>query len=707
MPRIRHALAGLAAAVASIAAAASTPAPGVAQEADSVGTPGDTLPSVVLDSLEVTVLRTPIELMEAPFAVSAVDVSRSRRGEPGLAIDGALLGIPGVQVDDRYNAALGERISIRGFGARAAFGVRGIRVLVDGIPATLPDGQTTLSHVDPALLGRVEVIRGPASALYGNASGGVLRLRTVAPPAVGFREELRTTAGSDGLLRLESRTGGSWNGAAYRLSLSRLEYDGFREWSASEHLRADGVVRVPRGAGELRIHLNAVDYSARNPGSLSDSALVADPTAAHGFNVAQGTREEGRQGQLGISWQDAVAGGRLEASAWAVRREIENPIPPAIIDLDRWGGGARVLLRDPAEPGSWRPGWAVGFETELQRDDRRNFENEGGSRGALALDQEETVTSGALFGQVHLRPGDGVDAMAGLRADVIRFEAEDHLVGAGPAGDPDDSGSRTLSAVSPSAGIGLEAAPGLRVYGNVATAFETPTTTELVNRPGGAGGFNPEVEPQRTVSVEFGVKGRLRPAGVRLAYQLAGYRARIADQLIPFEVPEVPGRRFFRNAGSSIHRGIEASAEAALPGGLSVEAAYTRTDARFDEFRTGDAVHDGNRIPGVAPHDVEVAAAWRSSGPAWARLQLRGVSAVPVDDAGTAEADGYVTVGVRIGADALPLAGARVSPFAGVDNLLDASYVTSVVPNAFGGRYFEPGPGRAIHAGVSVAFGGG
>ncbi|HEU0079723.1 MAG TPA: TonB-dependent receptor, partial [Longimicrobiaceae bacterium] len=265
--------------------------------------PPDTLPEVRLDTLAVRVLRSPLPLLRAPYAVSVATEDELRRARPGLALDEALGGIPGVQVSNRYNYAVGERISVRGFGARAQFGVRGVRVLVDGIPATLPDGQTTLNHVDPGALGRAEVVRGPASALYGNAAGGVVQLTTAPPPPGPFGVESRAVAGGDGLLRAQASVGGTRGGWTYRAGGTRLSYGGFRE-----HSRADNTLRhaqaARRGArGELRLTLSAVGDDALNPGSLSDSLLRVDRTRAFARNRVQRTGEEGRQGQVGFSWR--------------------------------------------------------------------------------------------------------------------------------------------------------------------------------------------------------------------------------------------------------------------------------------------------------------------------------------------------------------------------------------------------------------------
>ncbi|MDQ3308584.1 MAG: TonB-dependent receptor, partial [Gemmatimonadota bacterium] len=640
----------------------------------------DTVPAVPLDTLTVTGLRTPFSAARAPYAVTVVGTEQIQRARPGLALDEALRGVPGVQVDNRYNYALGERISIRGFGARAQFGVRGIKVLLDGIPATLPDGQTTLNQVDLGALSRVEVLRGPASALYGNAAGGVILLESEIPRGA----EARVVGGANGLRRVQGTVGGVRGG----VNVSHLQYGGFREWSDADNLRANARVQI----GGLRVVANAVRYDARNPGSLADTALARDRTQAFANNVRQQTGEQGSQGQAGVVWQGRAGPGHVEVAGYALAREIENPIPQRIIDLERTAGGMRAMYRLDAGPFRW----LVGAESELQADERLNFVNRQGERADRVLDQRERVTSAAGFTQLVATLGRRLDLLGAVRYDRFRFAVRDQLIS---ESNPDDSGSRTLAAVSPSVGASWAIADALHLYGNVATAFETPTTTELANQPTGAGGFNPELEPQRTRSFEVGAKGWL---GRIAAYQLAAYHARVRDALIPFRVPGQPDRDFFRNAGSVVHQGWEAGVALTPLPRVRSQLAYTHTSARYREYTVGGNEYRGNRIPGVAPHRLDALLSlgfWRGG---YLELDGRYASDTAVNDTNTATSPAYFVSDARIGASNLRLGRVVVAPFLGVSNLFDTRYNTSVVVNAFGGRFYEPGPGRALYAGARV-----
>ena len=655
----------------------------------------------------VTVVRTTIDLARAPYAVSVNTRDQNQRGRPGLGLDETLAGIPGLQVDNRFNYAQGERISIRGFGARAQFGVRGVRLLLDGIPLTLADGQTSLNNIDVAQIGRAEVVRGPASAMHGNAAGGVIQLSTDSAAdltSTRLGATLRQDYGEHGMARGQIALAGVRGATTYKVAHSKLTYQGYRQWNDSRNDRAD--LRVTHGTPrrDLALVVNWMDFSARSPGGLDTARLRADRDQAFTNNLRFRTGEWGRQTQVGGTWREHVSGFDVDLSAHGLTRELDNPIPQRIVVIDRGAGGARLgVSSSPAVAG--RPlRLSVGTELQLQRDDRLNYVNLDGARGADTLDQLEKVTNTAAFAQAHIEPFARAGVMLGLRYDRIRFEAEDHLIG---TGNPDDSGDRTMSAVSPSVGVSLRATPRLDLYSNFSTSFETPTTSELANQESGAGGLNPALDPQRTRSVEVGLNGRLSAAGVAGSYQVAAYQANVEDALIPFEVASLPGRQYFRNAGRTRHRGIETAASLVLPRGVSLRAAYTHTDAVFDEYAVTSGgtttVYDGNRVPGVAPNRGDVTLSWQSRR-IFADWDTRAYSRIPVDDANTQRSPAYTTHGLRLGLRDLRAGAATLAPHIGVMNLLDVDYNSSVVVNAFGGRFFEPGPPRSVYGGVKATF---
>ena len=668
---------------------------------------GQTQPedTITLAPVVVTVLRSPLRLDRVPFSTSVLAGPEFTEGNTGLFIEEALHGLPGVRVQNRYNASVGERISIRGFGARSQFGVRGIKILVDGIPATLPDGQSTLDHLDIGSLGRVQALRGPAAALYGNGAGGVILFESVPPHSGAYRHDAAVVAGSDGLLRVQTTGSGTAGGVTFRASAAQSRFDGFRNnetgsgedpYSQSTRTTLNAGFAANAAGGRLSLQLNGLQLDALNPGSLPGELFDDGSNQAWGFNVGRRTRKDVRQGQAGISWQGGVGGLEGTFSAYGVRRELDNPIPTSVIDLDRSGGGVRVALGRGWDVAAGSARADFGVEGEFQSDDRRNFANDGGEAAALTLDQQERVRATALFGQLQLPLNTRIGVVGALRFDHFSFNADDRFQA---ANNPDDSGTRTMTGLNPSLGLHLDLGDH-GVFASVARSFETPTTTELANQPDRAGGFNPGLEPQRGWTLEGGLRGDL---GGRASYDLAAYSSTLANQLVPFEVPSAPGRRFYRNAGKSRIQGFEAAARAELSSLLSARLAYGYVDARFTEFSVGGNDYADNSVPGIAPHRLE--GALRAALGLWyGELRVEARGEVPANDANDARADGYTLVELRVGGSGIRAGEMRLSPFAAITNLTDARYASSVVVNAFGGRYFEPGPDRGGYLGLSVTW---
>lgn len=646
-----------------------------------------------LDEVVVTAAGMPTPIGSAAYAAARNGPDVTRRARAGLGLSEPLHAVPGVQVDNRYNHALGERITVRGFGARTQFGVRGVRVIVDGIPATMPDGQTTLNHLDLGTIESVEVVRTPMAALFGNAAGGVIAIRTAASPAAPLAISSRLVTGSDGLMRRQLGTGGTTSAGSYLVHAGRLDYDGYRAHGSADNRYFAARTNSNVGPGSLALTFHHVTYDALNPGALPDSILRRDRSAAFPLNVAQNTGESGRHSQAGVRMERALARYVLATSAYFVRRKLDNPIPPRIIQLSRRAGGARVSL-GLAPPEAARLSWDAGMETAVQRDDRLNFANMAGEPGELTLDQEERVRANAVFFTARSRLTDRMLLQVGLRGDVTTFSVADRLI---DAANPDDSGARRMRSWNPSLGVSVRAAGETRIFLNVGTAFETPTTTELANRPDGSGGFNPGLEPQKTRSVEAGVNGFTQ----RIYYQAALYRSRVTGALVPFEIPAAPGRQFYRNAAAARHQGAEFLVAGPLSEWGEVRVAYTWTDARYRDYVVEGISFESKRLPGVAPHRVEtiVRAASRR---AFMDLESRYQARVPTNDANSAHSGAYATHGVRAGLTQVRWARLSGSPFFGVENLLDRKYNSSVVVNAAGGRYYEPGPGRTLYVGLDL-----
>jgi iron complex outermembrane recepter protein len=626
----------------------------------------------------------------APFAVTLQARSPDELAiDPGLSLERVLAGIPGVQINDRGHFALGERVAIRGMGWRAAFGVRGIHAVLDGIPLTMPDGQAILDIVDPSHITRAEIIRGPSSVFWGNAGGGVLFLSSdPAATAPSFR--LRAMGGSFERRQWAATSSATLGRARVNGFLSHHGQSGFRDHSEGHMLRAGlNTTLTLNERSRIRITGALADQDTQAPGSLTRDEWSADSRMADARYVNTSSGKQSRHGQVGMTFEHRSPVGLLTATTYGIARSLDNPLPFAFVRVGRQAGGARLSLQEEAG----RLTWGVGVDAAMQRDDRLNFNNDNGAPGQnLRLDQLETVRNVAAFAHGGFALTSAMRITAGLRADRIDFHLSDGLM----AGGRDVSGSRSFGAVSPSVGISMQR--GLTViFAGIGTSYETPTTTELVNTPDGSGGFNPDVGPQRTIGFEAGARGFIER--LRLEFDIAAFHMLVNGRLVSFTTDQSLGREFYRNAGRSTHSGAELSLQWQATDVLRLEATYDRSLLVFleEELR-------GNQLPGQTPQRLRLAAAV-SSGPLFGRADAEMVSGFFVDDRNEQRAPGHTLVHMRVGHRGIPLGTApRLQPFAELNNVFDTDYVASVIVNAAGGRFFEPGQGRSLQVGLSLSF---
>lgn len=654
-----------------------------------------------VDTLAITITRATAVLPRVPAAVSVVTRERIQAGRLGLTLDEALVDVPGVLVNNRYNFSLGTRISLRGFGARAAFGVRGIRLIADGIPLTMPDGQSNLNNIDLTSVGRIEVLRGAASMLHGNAAGGVIELRSEQPPP-GFAMEARAVAADLGrgglgdLARFNVKAGGGSDRTRYLLSAAHASGDGSREHASFEQTNVTArVERLSPNQARTAFTLSLADAPiAENPGSLPRDSAALKPHMAWPRNIATRAREQSRQLQAGVQHARHIGSAVLDATVYGLTRTLDNPLPFAYITLDRRAGGVRSTFGTAHV--------VVGVDVEAQADERAEFNNDAGNRGLnQRRDQTDRIVSIGPFVRLLHDFTPRLSAAGGVRYDRARFEVEDRFLTDGR----DDSGERTLSAFSPSLGFTYQMAPANTLFASVSTSFQTPTTTEMINAPPAPGepccaaGFN-DLDPERALSFEVGFRGRL---SARVSMAASMYQMRVRDAIVPFQVAAAEGREFFRNAGRTRHRGVELTATTAVTRAVGVTASYTYSDFMFEDDGIDGADYEGNRVPGVPPHHALLRAVLRNR---YVVLEPEAefTSSYFADDANTENArnEAVTVYNVRLRA-ARSLGPTRLQPFAALTNLMDERYNSSVVINAAGARYFEPAPGRSFYVGLAFA----
>ena len=648
-------------------------------------------------------------VLGSPFAISVIRPDSTRPGQRHSSVDETLALIPGVTAVSRNNPSQDPRLSIRGFGARSAFGVRGIRVLRDGIPVTLPDGQTPLDYVSLESVGSIEVLRGAASALYGNASGGVVDMRSSDPSSSPFSMSGKQWLGSDAMSRSTITASGTPGRASYIGDVTYSRSDGSRVHSRQRSTIGFGRAAYRAGATEYSITAMALrNPLAENPGALTIDEMRSDPDQADALSLRRNARKEVNQFQLAASLDRSTSQSEMLLSAYGGARSLNNPLTFAVVEIGRHTWGATGSIKSRREIFGFRNSLSAGVDLQLQNDLRKNFAvcadtvrllvptatcpDPQSDRGIVTLDQRELVSSLGFFVGDDVQLTRRLTVATGIRADRVRFEVNDHLVGS----NPDDSGARTLGSVSPMLGVLYRIAELRSLYGNVSTAFETPTATELGNHADGSAGINPDLDPQHSYTMELGSKGS---AGRMVQYDVAVFDTRVKDELVPFEIPGSNGRRFFRNAGRTRRRGAEVGAQVSARS-TALLVAYSYSRFRFTSYESGGVDFSGNEIPGIPRHRVQSALRF-TRGNSFALIENEAAGKTFLDDANTARASGYAVTGARIGST-IPVARAQASVVIGMQNIFDRIYSSSLAVNAARGKYFEPAARRSFYVGVTI-----
>jgi iron complex outermembrane receptor protein len=659
-----------------------------------------------LDPVTVTATRRAERSFDVPASVDVIDGAVIRDGQPAINLSEPLVRVPGVFAANRGNYAQDLQISSRGYGSRATFGVRGVRLYQDFIPATMPDGQGQTGSFSLLSAQRIEVLRGPFSTLYGNASGGVIAVIT---------EDPATTPVADASLSLGSFTtynagvkaSGDAPAVGYVVAANRFDTDGYREHSAAQREIVNAKLVF---APNARTRVTVIGSSQHQPESqdplgLTQAQVDADPTQADPVAVLFNTRKTVNQVQGGAAVEvDLASNATLRVTGYGGTRRVGQYLAfsgaaatssGGVVNLDRdYGGvGARYILRGT----NWV--LSVGADADGMREARQGFVNDNGAQGALRRDEDDTVQSADAYAELAWHALPWLSLTAGVRTSRVRYRAEDRYV-VGP--NPDDSGTRTYTNTSPIAGVVWHATDALNVYASYGQGFETPTFAELAYRPAGAG-LNLALDAATSTSVEVGLKW-LPSTSQRV--NLAAFAADTSQEIVVDTA--TGGRTTYRNASNTRRRGFEAAWDGEFAAGVTVHANYSWLDATFrDSFVTGippSLVLAGSRLPGVPSQQAYGVVTWTPGGYGGfsASAEVQYVGRVYVNDRNTAYAPAYAIGNARIGF-AQTAGRARFTQYVRVNNIADASYIGSVIVGDTNGRYFEPAPGRNWFAGASVA----
>lgn len=660
---------------------------------------------------------------DLPAAIDVVGAERIGAAQPKVNVSEALAAVPGLVVQNRQNYAQDLQISSRGFGARSAFGVRGVKLIADGIPATMPDGQGQAATFDLDMAERIEVLRGPYASLYGNHAGGVVQLFTRDPkgaPAV----ELNVSGGSDGMRKTDLNAGGKQGSFGWLLDGSRFETDGYRAHSAATRDQAYAKLTFDAAPGaRLTVVANGLRQDdTQDPLGVSWATYQRDPRAGEidttdtqspqrTFADRYDTRKSIDHQQIGLAWDQRFGDDRLHVTAYGGNRRViqyqafskgfQAPATHSggVVDFDRdfYGIDANWLMVRPLGDGTLRT--TVGVEAGKSTDGRQGYENfigdAFGVQGKLRRDEQDDVRSLDPYLQLEWELGRWVFT-GGLRHSRVDFDVDDRYLSNG-----NDSGGVDYRHTTPLLGVLYKLTPTLNVYASAARGFETPTLNELFYSGAGAG-FNFGLDAATSTQLEAGAKAMLSD---RARVNASVFQVRTSDELV-VDVSS-GGRTSYRNAGATLRQGMELSLDAQLGAGLSARLAATYLRAIYDQAYPG--VAEGNRLPGVPATSLFGELAWRDPADRFgAALETVANGKVYPDDANAATpAPGYGIVNARVQANQTLMAqlrGWRLREYARLNNVFDRTYVGSVIVGDSNKRYYEPAPGRNWVLGMSAQY---
>ncbi|MEO8037287.1 MAG: TonB-dependent receptor [Betaproteobacteria bacterium] len=679
--------------------------------------------------------RVEQKAFDLPMSIDLLDKQRLSEGQVGVNASEVLVTIPGVVANNRQNYAQDLQISIRGFGARSTFGVRGLRLYADGIPLTMPDGQGQASNIDLTSAKSIEVLRGPFSALYGNSSGGVISAYTEDGPD-DFTVSPYGMVGSFGTWKGGTKVGGTSGNVNYVFNVSRFETNGYRDWSAATRDLVNGKLTItPDDIQRFTLVLNTLNQpETQDPLGLTAAQVIQNPkqagtvsgalTAAdYGVRKSIDNRQIGGVYERKLSDDDLLrgllyVGDRQVTQYLGVTPGTQVPASSGggLIDLDRqfWGVDLRWTHRSTlgAKPFSL----TIGANFDQQNERRKGYNNYTGPVGAptaigvqgtLRRDEENTVFNFDQYAQAEWLLSDRWVLSGGMRYSSVKFRSADYFVA---PGNPDDSGSREFDQFSPVAGALFKLTPTIHIYASYGRGFETPTFAELAysTTTAAGAGLNSTIQANRTRNYEAGVKTVL---GRDTRVNAAVFRV-TADNELTVQLNQ-GGRSVFQNAGPTTRTGFELAADTRITGGFYGYGAVTYIDATFNSSFTtcpptppctaGNQipVAAGNAISGIPAYSLYGELGWRAE---WMNtaVEARRSDRVFVNDTNTEFAKAYSVYNYRIGFGQT-FGKVRLSEFFRIDNLLDTAYVGSVIVNGAGGRYYEPSPGRAYFVGVNAA----
>jgi len=654
----------------------------------------DSIAEVELEEVAVTALRQRIALENVPAALTIRSFSSDYEGTQ-RSLQEYLYQVPGLVALNSSNYAQDLRVSIRGFGARAAFGIRGIKLVVDHIPETTPDGQGQLDNLPLDLIETISVLRGPSSMRYGNASGGVISIDT-REAISSDRHRLTSRIGAFGQRQFTYTAGVGLQKGGLLLHLSHQDIEGYRTHSTTRTSMANlKYVRRFSNDSKWVIQANYTDSPlAEDPGAITLEDFNSDPFQARSQNVAFGAGESIRHFKVGSSLNYRSDIYELTTYGFFSGRNFDGFLPFAnggAVDLERqYAGQGASLRRSLSNKNQIRHDLIAGYDWAHQRDHRRRYENLSGQRGALSLDQYERFSSLGSYLLYELK-AKRLFVQGGVRFDRNNLELEDNDLSDGV----DDSDAINLNAFSPQMGLSFQLASELSLFANASKAYETPALSELITPPYSNGGFNDELGIQQTEMLELGLNRR----GSQVNWEVVFFTGETTNDIVPYELEAYPGRSFYRNAGQTKRSGIELSYQRQFDR-LQLDLVYAYLDLRFAEESEPSIAN--RHLPGVPWQSGSLQLSYQLSDSLRLNYQRLRRGALYADDENQHKVKGFWLDHLSLQKQWTSQS-MGFSTVIGVQNMANVRYADNIRINAFGSRFYELGLPRQLYLGFNVS----
>ena len=648
--------------------------------------------SIQLKEVVITITKIKDSLKNLPFSISSINYLKFQTTANQFHLSEYIEKIPGVFISNDNNFAQDARISIRGFGSRANFGIRGIKLIVDGVPETTPDGQTQLDNLNLEIIEKIELIRGVSSSFYGNSSAGVIKIKSISDFNNNF-SKIGYSLGSNNQSKKQAIIGYKSNNTFYTFLLSESKSDGYREYSGFKNTNFNLRIKKKNSDdSQLGLNFNYVNSPyAYDSGGLTIEEVTQNRRQVRRRNLVYKTEESIVHYKLSADFKKQFSK-RTSFSSYVFfsKRDFIGKIPVnngGIINLDRkyWGIGASILLNNNIKT-------QIGFDIGNQSDLRKRYNNNEGLIGEQVLDQYENFSNLGIY-IINNYALKHLTFSSGFRYDINKVNLKDLFLADGNSSD-----KINLNSFNPSFGINYKIASRSRFFANISTGFETPTLNEFSSSPIGSG-FNNTLKSQKSLNFEFGLS--LYNSFNKVNIDVVYFNSSTKNEVLSYEDENFPNQIFYNNAGKSKRSGFEISSLIRINKSINIETSYSVGKYIFDDFIDKGNNYSGNKIPGVPNKILTLGLEYITKSELFINLNLKSIGNIYADNSNSVKISKSKTINFKIGKE-LKFNKIKINPFLTINNVFGNNYFDNIRINAFGGRHYEPAPKRIIFGGVKI-----